>query len=176
MAWEATMPKKPEASRVICPGCRRTITIPQGFSGDEFLCAACHYPQTMPLKEVRGIPGAWFRAGCVLGIGLVGLTGFTLCILYLAGTGRKTWFALLLLVMVAMITLPLSVYRRRRHLLALIPALYLPLGLWCYLWYLAPGVGWGYAPSLLGGGIFFLVLGSGALYLYRRDMRSLPRW
>lgn len=176
MAGEAATPKKPEASRIICTGCRRPITIPPGFSGGEFLCAACHYPQAIPGREGRGIPGAWFRAGCVLGIGLVALAGLTLCILYLAGTGRKTWFALLLLVMAAVIALPLAVFRRRRHLLALTSALYLPLGLWCYLWYLAPGVGWGYAPSLLGGGAFFLVLGSGALYLYRRDLRSLPRW
>ncbi|MDI7251497.1 MAG: hypothetical protein QME89_02975 [Actinomycetota bacterium] len=106
----------------------------------------------------------------------VASAGVSLCVLYLAGTGRGTWFALLLLSMSLTVALPLGVYRRRRNLYILVSALYFPLGLWCFIWYLAPGVGWDYSSSLLGGGFFFLVLGAGALYLYDRDLRSLPRW
>lgn len=165
-----------QASGTSCGGCGRSIPLPSGFPGNRFLCAACHYPQVNPEGKGNVSAARWFRAACLAGVGLVALVGFPLCILYLAGTGSEAWFAILLLVMAIAVALPLAVLLRRRHLGLVASALYLPLGLWCFLWYLAPGVGWGYSSSLLGGGFFFLFLGAGSLYLYGRDLRSLPRW
>ena len=155
-----------------CPGCGRWTPYPR--PGGRFLCARCHYPQRSPGAEDR-IFGKWFRFLCRGGPGAVAAAGISLCALYLVGTGRVAWFTVLLLVMSLTVALPWVLYRRRRHLYLVIAALYIPLGLWCFLYCLAPGVGWDYSPSLLGGGFFFLAVGALAAYLYGRDLRSLPR-
>ncbi len=165
-----------QALTAACTGCGRTIRLPPQFPGGRFLCARCHHLMSAWNGEGRGGSGKWFRAGCLGGLAAVAAAGISLCSLYLAGTGRGAWFAALLLAFSLTVAIPLGVYRRRRNLYLIVSTLYLPLGVWCFLWYLAPGVGWDYPSSLLGGGFFFLVLGAGGVYLYYRDIRSLPRW
>ncbi len=158
-----------------CPGCGRDICLPPDLPGVRFMCARCHYPQGVPGRG-KGSDGRWFRAACTGGFLALAAAGISLCALYYAGTGREDWFAFLLLAVSLTLALPLGFYRRRRHPHLLVSAMYLPFGLLSLLWYLAPGVGWDYASSLVWGGVFFVLLGAGALYLYRRDLRSLSRW
>lgn len=165
-----------EAHNSTCVGCGRTIHFPPEFPGGRFLCMQCHHVMVDGNGERRGVSGRWFRSGFLVGLTAVAAAGISLCSLYLLGTGRGAWFTTLIITFSLTLTVPLWVYRKRRNLYLVISALYLPLGLWCFLWYLAPGVGWDYPSSLLGGGFFFLVLGAGGVYLYYRDLRSLPRW
>ncbi|MBN2028313.1 MAG: hypothetical protein JW854_16310 [Actinobacteria bacterium] len=85
------------------------------------------------------------------------------------------WFIFLGILMLFSLACPAAVLLSRRNLTLLTAALYLPLGIWAYLWYMAPGVNWEYSGITAYGGIAFFLIGLLALLLFARDLRSLPR-
>ena len=70
---------------------------------------------------------------------------------------------------------PAVVLLRRRNITLLVTAFYLPLGIWSYLWFLAPGVDWQFIDSTAWGALFFMAVGFATLYVFLRDLRILPR-
>jgi hypothetical protein len=103
------------------------------------------------------------------------MTGITLCVLYLLGTGNLLWFMLLLVCVLFAAVIPLVVLMKYRNITLLVTSLYLPLGVWSYLWFLAPGVDWQFIDTTAWGALFFMATGFATLYVYLRDMRALPR-
>lgn len=159
-----------------CRGCGRRIPLRADQPGTGYLCSVCHHRQVLRGEKGGDLTHRAFTTLVLSGIAAVGLAGISLCILYLLGTGRTDWFALLLVGMFLVVFCPAMVLRRRRHLALLAASLYFPLGLWCFTWSLAPGVGWEYPGSMAWGALFFLLLGSLGVYLYRRDLKALSRW
>jgi hypothetical protein len=109
-------------------------------------------------------------------IALIALAGVALCALYLSGTGRVAWFVVLLLLMLCALACPSLAVVKGRNLKLLSAALYVPLGLWSFLYCLAPGTRWENTLVSVGGSACLLGLGLLCLYLFLRDLRTLPRY
>ncbi|MDY6794729.1 MAG: hypothetical protein SWK76_05555 [Actinomycetota bacterium] len=138
------------------------------------MCRQCLHLQAAGLESPRARGYAVFMAISVTALVVLALTGLSLCVLYLVGTGNVTWFIILLLTMLLMVAIPSVLLVKRRNIALLVTSLYLPLGFWSYLWYMAPGVEWVYMESTIWGGLFFLLIGLLSLYLFMRDKRALP--
>ncbi len=159
-----------------CRGCGRRIESCGHGPAGNFLCSSCHHQQEAKGREKGGLGHLGFKALVLSGILAVGFSGMSLCVLYLLGTGRAGWFALLLTFELLVLVCPLIVFRHLRHVALLAAALYCPLGVWCLLWSVAPGVKWEYSGATRWGGIMFIALGLLGLYIYLRDLKRLPRW
>lgn len=143
--------------------------------GTRFLCARCYHMYVTGPEPRRRLSSTAFVAIAWACLAVLTLTGAALCIFYLLGTGDVTWFLFLAALMLCSVACPAAVFLHRRNLILLTAALYLPLGVWAYLWYMAPGVNWVYSGITAYGGIFFFLIGLVALLLFARDLRSLPR-
>jgi hypothetical protein len=140
-----------------------------------FLCARCYHMYVTGSEPRHRLSSAAFMTIAWICLAVLILAGSALCILYLSGTGDFAWFILLSALMLFSVVCPAAVLLKKRNLTMLTAALYLPLGVWAYLWYLAPGVNWEYSGITAYGGIFFFLIGLAALFLFTRDLRSLPR-
>lgn len=158
-----------------CGGCGREIDITGEEDGIRFLCARCYHMYVTGPEPRHRLGSTAFVAIAYVCLAALALSGAALCIFYLAGTGDLAWFVLLSALMLCSVACPAAVFLRRRNLTLLTAAIYLPLGIWAYLWYMAPGVNWMYSGITAYGGIFFFIIGLVALYLFNRDLRSLPR-
>jgi hypothetical protein len=116
-----------------------------------------------------------FTAIAVACLAAIFLSGLTICILYLSGTGRTTWFITLLLLMLSVVVCPALLLTKRRNLTLLVASLYLPLGIWLFLWSLAPNVHWEYGRTTAFAALCFLAIGALTMFLFLRDLRELPR-
>ena len=145
--------------------------------GSKYLCARCYHLQTAgPLPE-RTLGSTAFLSVAIACLAALALAGLALCVLYLLGTGNLPWFVLLGLLTFCVVGCPaaLLLLFKRRNITLLVASLYLPLGLWSFLWHLAPGVEWEYSRTTAWGALFFLFLGAVAMCLFLRDLRALPR-
>lgn len=106
---------------------------------------------------------------------LVAAAGIALSVLYLLGTGNRSWFVLLSLLLAGMVVCPAFLFWRIRNAALLVTALYLPLGLWSQVWNRAPGMGWLHSTLTSWGGYLFSLIGIVALAFFLRDLRDLPR-
>ncbi len=158
-----------------CWGCGREIPLREASQEERYLCSRCHHLQVSRAQTDVKAHHSFFTAVVTGSLVLNALAGTSLCLLYLYGTGRVSWFCALLAAVLPVVALPAFVFSRRRNLALLVASSYLPVSLWAFLWWLAPGVGWEYEGSVAWGAAFFLVLGCVGLYLYRRDLRTLPR-
>lgn len=158
-----------------CGGCDRDIDLEGLEQGTRFLCRRCLHIQAVEERGSRSGGRASFLAFSIAALVILILTGITLCVLYLLGTGNLPWFILLFVFILITVGLPAVVLFKRRNISLLVTALYLPLGVWSYLWFLAPGVDWQFVDSTAWGGLFFLAVGLAALYVFLRDLRALPR-
>jgi hypothetical protein len=160
---------------VNCRGCGREIDTAGIEEGDKYLCARCYYLQSA--GQETGKPGSYkILLGVVFGLlTAVAHAGIALCFLYLIGVSSFAWFLLLLLVLLVVVFAATISLLRRRNLALFLAAFYLPLGIWTYLWYLAPGVSWDRGNIVLWGAFLFLFIGLLSIYLVVRDFRSLPR-
>ena len=158
-----------------CRGCGRNIDTQQVDAGAKYLCARCYYLQASGQGTSR--PGSYkILLGVVFGLmAAIAAAGITLCVLYLIGVASFGWFLLLLLVLLGVVAIPAALLLKRRNLSLLLAALYLPLGIWTYLWYLAPGINWDRGNSVLWGAFIFLFAGLLSTYVSIRDLRTLPR-
>ena len=157
-----------------CGGCGREIdTEGLGF-GVKFLCSRCYHLQITGPQPPRTLGSTAFVAIAVAGLAAVGLAGFSLCILYMLGTGDLLWFTLFSLLMLCAVGCPAAILVKKRNLALLLSALYLPLGIWGYLWYLAPGSDWLFSRFTAYGAYFFFVGGIVILVFFIRDLRGLP--
>lgn len=163
-------------SSIYCRGCGRRIEFQGERAVGKFLCSSCHHLQEAERGEKGGLGNLGFKVLFLSGIFALGLAGVSLCVLYLLGTGRSAWFALLLAVELLFLACPLAVFRRLRHVALLSAALYCPLGVWCLLWSMAPGVEWEFSEATRWGGVMFLALGFLGIYIYLKDLKALPRW
>jgi hypothetical protein len=160
---------------VNCRGCGREIDISDLDSGNKYLCERCLYEQVAGRETGR--PGSYkLLLSVVYGfLAALGLAGIALCILYLVGVASFGWFLILLLLLLAVVIIPAAVLARRRNLALILAAFYLPLGVWTYLWYLAPGINWDRGNVILWGSFLFLFVGLLSTYLFVRDIRLLQR-
>lgn len=159
-----------------CGGCGRDID-PQGMdSGSRYLCVRCYHLQTAGQEPLEEWNCRAFLAIAIASLVAIGLAGIALCILYLSGTGKMAWFVLLLALALSVAVCPAAVLLKRRNLSLLVACLFLPMGIWSYLWHLAPGVDWGYGKSATWGTLGFLAIALFTLYLFLRDLRTLPRF
>ena len=158
-----------------CGGCGRDID-PGGLErGSKILCQRCYHIQAVVGQGSRSGSPTTFLTLCIAALVVLTLTGITLCILYLFGTGNLLWFVLLFVVILITAGVPAVVLLKRRNITLLVAALYLPLGIWSYLWFLAPGVDWQFIDSTAWGALFFMAVGFATLYVFLRDLRMLPR-
>ena len=158
-----------------CGGCGRDID-PEGLEqGSKFLCQRCYHIQAVAGQGSRSGSPAAFLALSIVALSILALTGITLCVLYLFGTGNLLWFILLFIFILVAAIIPAVVLMKRRNITLLAAILYLPLGIWSYLWFLAPGVDWQFVDSTAWGALFFMAVGFATLYVFMRDLRILPR-
>ena len=158
-----------------CGGCGRDID-PGGMErGSKILCQRCYHIQAVVGQGSRSGSPAAFLALCIAALVVLTLTGITLCVLYLFGTGNLLWFILLFVFILVAAGVPAFMLLKRRNITLLVAALYLPLGVWSYLWFLAPGVDWQFIDSTAWGALFFMAVGFATLYVFLRDLRMLPR-
>lgn len=158
-----------------CGGCGRDIDPDDIDAGSRYLCLRCYHLQAAGMDPPRSRSSTVFITTAAVALAITALTGLSLCILYLYGTGNLFWFILLCLIMLLVVACPSVVLLKHRNLSLLVAALYTPLGLWSFLWYLAPGVNWQYAESTTWSALFFFLIGFAALCLFLRDLRMLPR-
>ena len=158
-----------------CGGCGRDID-PGGLErGSKILCQRCYHIQAVVGQGSRSGSPAAFLTLSIAALVVLTLTGITLCVLYLFGTGNLPWFVLLFVVILIAAGVPAVLLLKRRNITLLVAALYLPLGIWSYLWFLAPGVDWQFIDSTAWGALFFMAVGFATLYVFLRDLRMLPR-
>jgi ABC-type transport system involved in multi-copper enzyme maturation permease subunit len=143
--------------------------------GLRLLCGRCYHLQINGPEPEHALGSTAFTVIASLCLAALALAGISLCVLYLVGTGDLTWFVVLTILMLVSLGCPAAVLVKRRNLALLIASLYLPLGLWAYLWRLAPGIDWEYGNMTAYGGLFFLAVGLIATILFVRDLRALPR-
>ncbi len=160
---------------VNCRGCGREINTQEVDAGGKYLCTLCYHLQTE--GQETGKPGSY---KVLLGVvyvllAAIAAAGIALCILYLIGVSNFAWFLLLLLALLAVVIIPATVLVKRRNLSLILATFYLPLGIWTYLWYLAPGINWDRGNTVLWGAFVFLFIGLLSLYLFVRDLHALPR-
>lgn len=159
-----------------CGGCGRDI-YPEGMdAGSKYLCVRCDHLQAAGKEPTAHRKGFSFISIAAASLAVVALVGLAICFLFLSGTGRFAWFVLLLLLMSCVVACPSVVLLKKRSLTLLISSLYIPLGAWLFLLYLAPGVHWEYKRSTAWGGFCFLGIGLLSLYLFLSDLRSLPKF
>lgn len=158
-----------------CGGCGRRIDLPRMAPGSKYLCARCWHLQSVPEGLEKRLDHRLFLALAAASLFLVSAAAFTLCVLYLLGTGKAPWFGVLLAATFLLAAVPSLVLSRWRNISLLAASLYLPLGLWALLWYLAPGVNWQMGDTMAWGGASFFALGSLGLYLFFRDRMKLTR-
>lgn len=158
-----------------CRGCGREIDTSAVDTGDKYLCTRCYYLQSA--GQETGKPGSHKALLAVVYalLAAIAIAGLALTILYLAGVGNFAWFLFLIMVMVGVVVIPSLMLLKRRNLSLFLASLYLPLGIWVYLWYLAPGINWDRGKMTLWGAFAFLSVGLLATYLFIRDFRTLPR-
>jgi len=159
---------------ITCGGCGREIDTAGTEGGTKILCGRCYHLQVTGPQPPRTLGPTGFLLIALLCLAALALAGFTLCILYLVGAGDLAWFITLTALMAASIACPAAILARRRNLALLIAALYLPLGLWAYLWSMAPGADWEYSGLTAYGGLLILAIGLVSLGLFVRDLRALP--
>ncbi len=145
------------------------------MDGTRVLCERCHHLQVTGPQPPRTLGPTAFRLIALFCLAALALAGFTLCALYLTGSGELAWFCALAALMAVSTACPAAILARRRNLTLLIAALYLPLGAWAYLWSMAPGAGWEYGALTAYGGLFIFAIGVVSLGFFVRDMRALPR-
>ncbi len=143
--------------------------------GRKLLCERCYHLQVTGPEPPRTLSPTAFTVIAYMGLAAAGLAGFTLCVLYLVGTGDVTWFMVFTALMAVIVGCPALILIKKRNLSLIIASLYLPLGLWAFLWHLAPGAAWDYSRMTSYGGIFFFAVGLAALSVFIRDLRGLPR-
>ncbi|MFW6113505.1 MAG: hypothetical protein ACOC78_01115 [Actinomycetota bacterium] len=158
-----------------CGGCGRHIDIAGVEAGNKYMCRECLHLQAAGREPSRANGKVVFMVISVSALVMLALAGLAICILYMAGTGDILWFVILLLSTLLVAALPSLVLTKRRNIALLVTSLYLPLCLWSYLWYMAPGVEWVYMESTIWGGLFFLIIGLLSFYLFMRDRKALPR-
>ncbi len=160
---------------ITCGGCGREIDAGGVEYGVKLMCGRCYHLQVNGPEPPRTLSSKTFlllSSMCLLAMALAGLS---LCVLYLLGTEDLGWFIVLTVLMLASLGCPAAVLARRRNLALLIASLYLPLGVWAYLWRAAPGIDWEYGKMTAYGGLFFFAVGIVAMLLFLRDLRALPR-
>jgi hypothetical protein len=160
---------------ITCGGCGREIDTGSMDQGEKLLCGRCYHLQVTTPDLPRTLGYKAFTVIAALCLLALALAGLALCVLYLVGTGDLAWFFALTALMVIIFGCPAAILVRRRNLSLLVASLYLPLGIWAYLWRLAPGVDWEYGGITAYGGFFFFAAGLIALGSFIRDMRALPR-
>ncbi len=174
MTTENTVKERPPTA-FRCGGCGRETENHQVANGEKYLCSRCHHLQVYRSRAGGGMSHRTFVALVIASLAATALAGFSLCFLYLFGTGRVSWFLPLFASMLLVVGLPAFLLSRRRNLALLAASLYLPLAFWSFLWSLAPGVDWEYAGSMGWSALFFLSLACMGFYLYGRDLRNLSR-
>jgi hypothetical protein len=160
---------------ITCGGCGREIDAGGMGYGARLLCGRCYHLQVTGPEPPHILGSKAFTLMAAICLVLIALAGFALCILYLLGSGDFAWFLVLSSLMLIVVVSSAAVLVKRRNLSLIIAVLYLPLGLWAYLWYQAPGAGWEYGRMTAYGGFFFFALGLIAMGLFIRDVRALPR-
>jgi hypothetical protein len=160
---------------ITCGGCGRKIDTTGLDHGIKVLCGKCYHLQITGPQPEHALGSTAFKLVFSLGLAVLALACAALCALYLGGTGDQRWFVLLAALAFAMVACPAAVLIRKRNLALLMASLYLPLGVWAFVWQLAPGVGWEYGRMTAYGGLLFLALGLVATYTFVRDLRALPR-
>jgi hypothetical protein len=158
-----------------CGGCGREIDTESIEDGSKYLCSHCYHLEIAGSWYPRTLSSRAFLIIAAACLGVLGLAGIALCILYVVGTGDLGWFVWLSLLMLCVVGCPAAALTRKRNVALLVTCLYLPLGVWSYLWYLAPGVNGEYSNMTAYGGYFFFVAGVITLFFFVRDMRMLPR-
>jgi ABC-type transport system involved in multi-copper enzyme maturation permease subunit len=158
-----------------CGGCGRDIDLDGIGDGSKYLCVRCYHQQVAERVSPGGPSHTAFIAVAAVSLAVIALAGITLCILYLLGAGNIAWFITFLLLMLCVVACPAVVLLRMRNVSLLITSLYLPLGLWSYLWYVAPGVDWDYGRLTAWGAYAFAFIGLLAVFYFLRDLRTLPR-
>ena len=158
-----------------CGGCGREIDSAGMEDGTRFLCTRCYHMYVTGPEPRHTLSSTAFKVIASVCLVALALAGFALCALYMIGAGDLTWFILLSLLMLSVVGSPAAVLYKRRNLTLLIASLFLPLGVWAYLWHLAPGVNWEYSGMTAYGGILFSLIGLVSLVLFARDLRALPR-
>jgi hypothetical protein len=158
-----------------CGGCGRDID-PAGLElGSKVLCQRCYHIQAVVEQGSRSGSPAALLAISIVALIVLALTGITLCVLYLFGTGNLLWFILLFVFILIAVIIPAVVLLKLRNITLLVTTFYLPLGIWSYMWFMAPGVDWQFIDSTAWGALFFMAVGFAALYVFMRDLRILPR-
>jgi hypothetical protein len=160
---------------ITCGGCGREIDTGGMEYGNRLLCERCYHLQITGPEPSHTLSSTAFMVMASLCLVALALAGFALCILYLVGAGDVLWFIVLTALMCAVIVCPAVILIKKRNLAMLIASLYLPMGLWAYLWHLAPGAGWEYGNMTAYGGFLFITIGLAAMFLFVRDLRALPR-
>ncbi len=160
---------------ITCGGCGREIELEGVETGSRFLCARCLHLEVAGPMPRRSLGHKAFLAVAIALLSMVFAAGTALCALYLIGTGDFAWFAALLTLMVGAMASAAWALARKRNLSLFEASLYLPLGLWVFVRFSAPGTSADYNGSLVIGGMVLLIAGAFSFYLYRRDSRRLPR-
>jgi len=158
-----------------CGGCGRRVEIPRTTAGSKYLCARCCHLQAVKEDGQGRLDHRYFLATAAVSLGLVAAAAFALCVLYLSGTGRATWFFILAAASALLAVVPSFILARWRNISLLAAGLYLPLGILAFLWHLAPGINWQMGDELVWSGLFFLFLGFLGLFFFLRDLLRLPR-
>jgi len=160
---------------IACSGCGREIDSAGIEEGAKFLCTRCYHLHIAGPPPARTLGSVGFTAVAYICLAVLALAGFALCLLYRAGTGSLPWFIFLTAMTLIVIACPAAVLLKKRNLALFLASVYLPLGVWAYTWFLAPGADWEYGAMTFYGGLLFFVIGLIALGLFIRDMRALPR-
>ncbi len=160
---------------ITCGGCGREIDVAGLDYGVKILCERCYHQQITGPQPEHKLSSTAFRLLASLCLVALALACSALCVLYLVGTGDLPWFILLAALAIAVIGCPIAILFRKRNLALIMASLYLPLGLWAFVWHLAPGVSWEYGRMTGYGGLLFFALGLIAMYTFVRDLRALPR-
>ncbi len=158
-----------------CGGCGREIETAGFLDGARFLCARCYHVHIKGPEPRRRLGHTAFTVAAYACLAAVAFCGFALCVLYTLGAGNLMWSIILSALVVCMVGCPAVLLSRKRNLSLLLAALYLPLGVWAYLWHLAPGVEWEYSTMTAYGGYFFFMLGIAALVIFASNLTTLPR-
>lgn len=145
------------------------------MDGAKFLCARCYHAHIKGPEPRRRLGHAAFTTAAYVCLAALALCGIALCVLYITGAGNLTWSIVLSALMLLMVGCPAVLLSRKRNLALLLAALYMPLGVWAYLWHLAPGVEWEFSAITAYGGYFFFMLGIAALVIFLSSLTTLPR-
>ena len=158
-----------------CGGCGRQIETSGMLDGAKFLCARCYHVHIKGPEPGRRLGHAAFTTAAYVCLAVLALCGIALCIFYVTGAGNLTWSIILSALMLLMVGCPAILLSRKRNLALLLASLYLPLGVWAYLWNLAPGVEWEFSAMTAYGGYIFFMLGIVALVIFASNLTTLPR-